>query len=149
MHLYIILENKNFKKPRSYLKMKKNLLYITLILAFVIEAALTILCFFKPATAMGLFGMVYNSETSFLAYIIAWFCLLVSILIVCAFIGLKNNNNGYETLIYILGCWWIALGIGVYVSFKKTDNLLLDSAKGIILIVLNYLYAKDKKTISN
>ena len=125
--------------------MKKNLLYVTLTLAFIIEAALTILCFLKPATAMGLFGMVYNSETSFLAYIIAWFCLLVSILIVWAIIGLKNNNNGYETLIYVLGFWWIALGIGIYVSFKKTDNLLLDSAKGIILVALNYLYAKEKK----
>ena len=125
--------------------MKKNLLYITLILAFIIEAALTILCFFKPATAMGLFGMVYSSETSFLAYIIAWFCLLVSILIVYALVGLKNHNNGYKILIYILGCWWIGLGIGVYVSFKKTDNLLLDSLKGAILIVLNYLYAKDRK----
>lgn len=125
--------------------MKKNLLYITLIIAFVIEAALTILCFFKPITAMGLFGMVYSSETSFLAYIIAWFCLLVSILIIYALIGLKNNNNGYKILIYILGYWWIGLGIGVFVSFKKTDNLLLDSLKGFILVVLNYLYAKEKR----
>jgi hypothetical protein len=125
--------------------MKKNLLYITLIIAFVIEAALTILCFFKPITAMGLFGMVYSSETSFLVYIIAWFCLLVSILIIYALIGLKNNNNGYKILIYILGYWWIGLGIGVFVSFKKTDNLLLDSLKGFILVVLNYLYAKEKR----
>ena len=125
--------------------MKRNLLYITLIIAFVIEAALTILCFFKPITAMSLFGMVYNNETSFLAYIIAWFCLLVSILIVYAFVGLKSNNNGYKILIYILGCWWVGLGIGVYVGFKKTDNLLLDSLKGAILIVLNYLYTKDKE----
>lgn len=125
--------------------MKRNLLYITLILAFIIEAALAILCFFKPITAMGLFGMVYSNETSFLAYIIAWFLLLVSILIVVALLGLKNDNNGYKVLIYLLGCWWIGLGIGVYVSFKKTDNLLLDSVKGVILVVLNYLYAKDKK----
>ena len=125
--------------------MKRNLLYITLIIAFIIEAALTILCFFKPTTAMSLFGMVYSSETSFLAYIIAWFCLLVSMLIIYALVGLRNDNNGYKTIIYILGCWWIALGIGVYVSFKKTDNLLLDSLKGAILIVLNYLYTKDRK----
>ena len=128
--------------------MKRNLLYITLLIAFLIEAALTMLCFFKPVTAMNLFGMVYSNETSFLAYIISWFCLLVSVLIIYAFVGLKNDNNGYKILIYILGCWWIGLGIGVYVSFKKTDNLLLDSVKGVILVVLNYLYAKDKKSIS-
>lgn len=125
--------------------MKKNLLYITLIIAFVIEAALTVLCFFKPVMAMGLFGMTYNSETAFLGYIIAWFCLLVSVLIIYALLGLKNNNNGFKILIYILGCWWIGLGIGVYLIFNKTDNLLLDSLKGLILIVLNYLYAKEKK----
>ena len=125
--------------------MKRNLLYITLLLSFIVEAALTILAFFKPATAMSLFGMVYSDEISFLVYIIAWFLLLVSILIVVALLGLKNENNGYKILIYILGCWWIALGIGVYVSFKKTDNLLLDSAKGVVLVVLNYLYAKDKQ----
>lgn len=125
--------------------MKRNLLYITLILAFVIEATLAILCFFKPATAMGLFGMVYSNENSFLAYIIAWFLLLVSILIVVALLGLKNENSGYTILIYVLGCWWIGLGIGVFVTFNKTDNLLLDSVKGAILVVLNYLYAKEKK----
>ena len=125
--------------------MKKNLLYLTLITAFIIEATLTILCFFKPVTAMGLFGLVYNNEIAFLGYIIAWFCLLVSVLIVYALIALKNNTGGHKTLIYSLGIWWIALGVGVYVSFKKTDNLLLDSVKGFILVVLNYLYAKDKK----
>ena len=125
--------------------MKKNILYITLIIAFVIEAALTILCLFKPVTAMGLFGIVYNNETSFLGYIIGWFCLLISILIAYAFVGLKNNNSGHKILIYILGCWWIGLGIGVYVSFKKTDNLLLDSFKGIILVVLNYLHSKEER----
>ena len=125
--------------------MKKTLLYITLTIAFVIEAALTILCFFKPAKAMGLFGMTYTSETAFLAYIIAWFCLLVSVLIIFALLGLKNNNNGFKILIYILGFWWIGLGIGVYIIFNKSDNLLLDSLKGLVLIVLNYLYAKEKK----
>ena len=125
--------------------MKKKLLYTTLIIAFVIEAAITVFCFLKPVMAMGLFGLIYNSETAFLAYIIAWFCLLVTTLIVYAFIGLKNNNNGYKILIYILGFWWMALGIGVYICFKKTDNLILDSLKGFILVVLNFLYAKEKK----
>ncbi len=99
--------------------MKKNLLYIILIAALAIEATLTILCFFKPVTAVGLFGMTYNNETAFLGYIIAWFCLLVSLLIVYAIIGLKNDSSYFEVLVYILGCWWIGLGIGVYVALKK------------------------------
>lgn len=125
--------------------MKKKLLYIILIAALAIEATLTILCFFKPVLAVGLFGLTYTTETAFLGYIIAWFCLLVSALIVYAIIGLKNDSSYFEVLVYILGCWWIGLGIGVYVAFKKTDNLLLDSIKGLLLITLNYLYAKEKK----
>ena len=84
--------------------MKRNLLYITLLIAFLIEAALTMLCFFKPVIAMNLFGMVYSNETSFLAYIIAWFCLLVSVLIIYAFVGLKNDNNGYISAKKFLLC---------------------------------------------
>lgn len=126
--------------------MKKTLLLLTLILALVVEVALTILCFFKPATAMELFGMQYNDQTAFLGYIIAWFCLLVSVFIIYAIVQLKNNKGGYATVIYILGFWWMGLGVGIYIVFKKTDNLLLDSVKGFILVTLNYLQAKEKNT---
>ncbi len=60
--------------------MKKILLAI-LYIAFVIEAALSFLCFFMPAKALELFGMQYNKEFAFLGYIIAWFLLLVTVLI--------------------------------------------------------------------
>ena len=126
--------------------MKKNLLLLTLLLALVIETALTFLCFFKPATAVALFGMQYNEQTAFLGYIIAWFCLLVSVLIVYTIWGLKNNSSGYSAIIYVLGFWWIGLGIGVYFVFKKTDNLFLDSLKGLILVTLNYLHGKENES---
>lgn len=123
--------------------MKKNLLFLVLILSLVIELALTFLCFFKPTTALQLFGLQYSDQTSFLGYIIAWFCLLVSVLIVYAMLLLKNNNAAHKAIIYILGFWWICLGLGVYISFKKTDNLLLDSLKGVILVMLNYFNNKE------
>ena len=125
--------------------MKKNLLLLTLLLAVVIEIALTVLCFFKPTIALQLFGLQYNEQTSFLGYIIAWFCLLVSALIVYAALLLKNNNTAHKTIIYILGCWWFFLGIGIYINFKKADNLFIDSLKGAILIALTYLHANEKK----
>ena len=127
--------------------MKKKLLFLTLILALVIEVALTVLCFFKPAAAVELFGMQYNDQTAFLGYIIAWFCLLVSVLVLYAIILLKNNDGAYKSIIYILGFWWIGLGIGVYITFKKPDNLLLDSLKGLILVTLNYLQTKEKDAL--
>jgi L-asparagine transporter-like permease len=85
--------------------------------------------------------MKYSSENAFLVFIIAWFLLLVT-----AFIGyiiyLMRCNKDAKSLIYILGCWWIGLGIGVYLAFGKADNLMLDSSKGLVLVLLNY-FNKD------
>lgn len=124
--------------------MKKNLLLILLTFALVVEITLTGLCFFKPKLALELFGLEYNNLAAFLGYLIAWFLLLVSGLIAYALFLLKNNRPGYEVIIYILGFWWIGLGIGVYVVFGKPDNLLLDSLKGFLLVTLNYWYKKEQ-----
>jgi DMSO/TMAO reductase YedYZ heme-binding membrane subunit len=121
----------------------KNILFITLILAFIIEAVLSFLCFFMPAKAMELFGMQYNEQFAFLGYIIAWFLLLVTILIGYAMYLLQINKAGSRAIINILGFWWIGLGIGVYTVFDKLDNLLLDSLKGMVILGLNYFYNKD------
>lgn len=124
--------------------MKKNIILILLGISFVVELALSLLCFFKSAFVIELFGMEYNPVSAFLGHIIGWFCLLVTMLIAYIIYLLKNDKAGYETLLYILGFWWLALGIGVYFVFGKTDNLLLDSSKGLLLVVLNYLYGKEK-----
>jgi hypothetical protein len=121
----------------------KKIFLITLILALIIEAVLCFLCFFMPSKAMELFGMKYNVQVAFLGYIIAWFLLLVSILIGYAIYLLQVNKVGSKAIINILGFWWIALGIGVYAIFDKLDNLLLDSLKGLVILGLNYFYNKD------
>jgi uncharacterized membrane protein len=127
--------------------MKKNILLGILVFAFIIEIALTVLCFFTPTTALKLFGMEYNSQTAFLGYIIAWFCLLVTVIIAYSYSLLRKNDLVASTLIYILGFWWIGLGIGVWVSFGKIDNLLLDSLKGLSLVLVNYFHQKEKTLI--
>jgi hypothetical protein len=125
--------------------MKKNILLGGLGLALLIELVLTILCFFFPIKALALFGMTYNSETAFMGYIIAWFCLLVSILIIYAIDLLRKNNDAYKTIVNLLGFWWIFLGIGIFFKFGKMDNLFLDSLKGIFLVGMNYLHGKETK----
>jgi hypothetical protein len=122
--------------------MKKYIIFI-LVIAFCIELALTFLAFFMPNIAAELFQMKYSNENAFLVFIIAWFLLLVT-----AFIGyiiyLLRCNKEAKGLIYILGSWWIGLGIGVYLAFGKVDNLLLDSSKGLLLVLLN-CFDKEKK----
>lgn len=108
--------------------------------SLLIELVLTLLCFFMPSKAMELFGMQYNVQTAFLSYIIAWFCLLVSVFILYCLYLLYTNNVQYKPIIYLLSFWWVGLGLGVYMVFGKIDNLLLDSLKGALLLLLNYKY---------
>ena len=122
--------------------MRKNLLLIFLSLAMLIDAALAGIAFVNPAKALELFEVGYNNDTAFLAYIIAWFCLLFSSLCALAVILLKNEIPGYRPLIFVIGCWSIGIGIGIYIVFKKTDNLFLDSLKGLIIVILNYFDSK-------
>lgn len=119
--------------------MKKNILLSLLGFALLIEIVLTILCFFLPMKALELFGMTYNNETAFMGYIIAWFCLLVSLLIIFAIDLIRKNNVTYKTIVNLLGFWWIFLGIGIYLKFGKIDNLFLDTVKGMLLVCANFV----------
>lgn len=121
----------------------KKILLIVLFVALIFEIVLTALCFFAQAKAVELFGMTYNKETEFLGYIIAWFCLLVSIFIYYAIHYTRAHNKVAKTLVNILGFWWIFLGIGVYLKFGKLDNVFLDTIKGVFLVTINYLHWKE------
>jgi hypothetical protein len=120
----------------------KKYIVITLVIAFVIELALSFLAFFMPSTAAELFQMKYSGDNAFLVFIIAWFLLLVTTIIGYVIYLLKHNKDA-KGWIYMLGFWWIALGVGVYLAFGKYDNLMLDSTKGLLLVLLNY-FDKDR-----
>ena len=124
--------------------MKKNLLLVFLFLAMLIDAALAGIAFIDPVKALELFKVGYTADTAFLAYIIAWFCLLFSSLCILAIILLKKEITGYRPLIFLLGFWSIGIGVGIYIVFKKADNLFLDSLKGLIIVILNYMPSKKQ-----
>jgi uncharacterized membrane protein len=128
---------------RKKLKMIKKLLAAILILAFVIEAGLCFGAFFLPEKTFELFKVTYNNDTAFMGYIIAWFLLLVTILIGIALWQVQKNES-YSTLCYLLSFWWIGLGIGVYIGFGRPDNLGLDSIKGAILAFLTWKSSQKK-----
>lgn len=118
--------------------MFRKLLIAILMLALIIELALTAGIFFATDASMQKFGVTLNSDTSFLAFIIGWTLLFVSII---CYMALRQviKNKGYHTLCYVLGFWWIGIGIGIYLVFKKPDNLFLDSLKGLLIIVFTKL----------
>ncbi len=118
--------------------MARSLLLVVLFLALVVELALTGGAFFAPAFALAQFGVKYGPETTFLAYIVAWLLLFVSLAAAMALVQVWKRRPGFASWCYLLGVWWIGIGIGIYYAFGKPDNLLLDSVKGLLIVVLTW-----------
>ena len=123
--------------------MARKLLLAVLLLALIIELALTGGLFFAREMTSKQFGVALTPDTSFLAYIVAWFCLLASVLLILAMWRLWEHNSNYVPLCYILGFFWIGIGIGIYVAFHKADNLLIDSIKGLLIVGLTWWDQRD------
>ena len=94
--------------------------------------------FFAPAFTLKQFGVVYSPDTTFLAYIVGWLLLFVSLVAAVALVQVQRRRPGFATWCYLLGLWWIGIGIGIYFAFGKPDNLLLDSAKGLLIVILTW-----------
>lgn len=118
--------------------MPRTLLLIVLAIAAVLELGLTGSVFFAPAFTLAKFGATYAPETKFLTYLVAWFLLLVTLLAALAFGRVQQRRRGYAGLCYLLGLWWIGIGVGIYAAFGRPDNLLLDSAKGLLIVALTW-----------
>ncbi len=118
--------------------MARTLLLIVLFIALLLELGLTGGAFFAPVFTLQQFGVKYGPETTFLAYIVAWLLLFVSLVAAVAVVQVWQRRPGFATWCYLLGLWWIGIGIGIYYAFGKPDNLLLDSVKGLLIVVLTW-----------
>lgn len=126
--------------------MPRTLLLIVLALALLVELVLTAGAFFVRAITLQQFGVAFSPDTSFLGYIVAWLLLFVSL--VCALVirQVWQRRAGFATLCYLLGFWWIGIGLGIYLAFGKPDNLFLDSLKGLLIVVLTRLTVSARAT---
>ncbi len=113
--------------------MARKILIGILIIAFMLETFLCAGAFFFPEILLKKFGVPYNPDTAFLGFLTAWFLLFVSAICGAAVI-LLFKNKPCSWLCYLLGFWWVAIGIGIFIAFKKSENLLLDSFKGLLII---------------
>jgi hypothetical protein len=118
--------------------MPRTLLLIILAISAILELGLTGGAFFYPTLTLAQFKVNYGPETTFLAYITGWFLLLVALLALLALVRVWQRRPGYAGLCYLLGLWWIGLGVGIYVAFGRPDNLLLDSLKGVLIVGLTW-----------
>ena len=124
--------------------MARTLLLVVLLIALLLELALTGGAFFAPVFTLAQFGVKYGPETTFLAYIVAWFLLFVSLVAAVALAQVWQRRPGLATWCYLLGVWWIGIGVGIYYAFGKPDNLLLDSVKGILIVILTWRCQADR-----
>lgn len=118
--------------------MARPLLLLLLFVATVVELALAGGAFFAPAFACRLFGVKYSPDTAFLVFVVGWLLLFVALVAGLAFEQVRQRQPRYATLCYLLGIWWLAIGIGICAAFGKPDNLLLDSLKGLLIIVFTW-----------
>lgn len=108
-----------------------------MLFALVTEVALTGGTFFFREQTLKQFGVTSSAGNDFLVFIIGWCLLFVSL--VCGYAAfLTWKDRHYNTLCYLLGSWWVAIGIAIYLVFGKPDNLVLDSLKGLLIILLAY-----------
>ena len=118
--------------------MPRTLLLLVLAIAILLELGLAGGAFFAPAFTLVKFGVQYGSNTAFLGYLTGWFLLFVSLVAGLAFVRVQQRQPGYAGLCYVLGIWWVGIGIGIYATFGRPDNLLLDSLKGLLIIGLTW-----------
>ena len=118
--------------------MARPLLLLLLLLTTVIEVALAGGAFFAPRFLCGQFGVKYSPDTAFLVFVVGWLLLFVGLVAGLAFEQVRQRQPRYATLCYLLGIWWVGIGIGIYAAFGKPDNLLLDSLKGLLIMVATW-----------
>lgn len=118
--------------------MARTLLLLILAIAIVLELGLTGGAFFAPTFTLAQFGVPYGPDTKFLAYLTGWFLLFITLAAGLAWQWVRQRHPGYVGLCYLLGGWWMGIGIGIFVAFGKPDNLVLDTLKGVIIVVLTW-----------
>lgn len=116
--------------------MPRHLLLLVLAIASGLELTLAGGAFFAPVFTLARFGVTYGPDTTFFVYLSGWFLLFVSLMALLAFGRVWQRRPGFAGLCYLLGWWWV--GIGIYSKFGRPDNLLLDSLKGLLIIVLTW-----------
>lgn len=116
--------------------MKRKLLLGLLAVSFLLEGYLTAIAFISPEKVVKQLGITYDASLAFPTFILAWFLLLVTILIAYIIYAVWENKAGYKPILVILSIWWIGIGIGIYFFQGVYDNLLTDSLKGALLLIL-------------
>ena len=112
----------------------RQLLLILLVVSSVIEFLFPLGGFLAPAQMLEIFKVGVTPDTLFLTFILAWSLGFVAI--VCALTArlVWGGEPFGWTLSYLLGFWWIGIGVTLFVVHGRVDNLFLDALKGALIV---------------
>lgn len=118
----------------------KKLLVAVLAISTIIEIYLGFATLLTPEMMTVDFGIAtLTPEISYLAAIIGWFCLLASGFAAAATFWIyKDRSEGYQLAI-ALGIFWLGLGLHLGFGFGRSQHLILDAAKGAVILILCFL----------
>jgi hypothetical protein len=119
--------------------MAKKALLALLGISLLIEIVFTSAGFIAPDWTLGQFQIVPSADTRFLGFTMAWMLFFVTLVIALAFWLVRRGDRAGWALSYVLGLWWVGIGIGIFAFSGRPDNLALDSAKGALIVVAAWL----------
>jgi hypothetical protein len=124
--------------------MSRKILLIVLLFSLFTELLLTGGLFFFREQSLKQFNVVYNAGNAFLGFIVGW-C-LVFISLICSYaVFLTWSNRDCRMLCYLLGCWWIGIGVAIFLVYNRPENLVIDSLKGLVIVLLAYRTGSNRK----
>ena len=117
--------------------MSRKILILLLALAVLIEVVFAAAVLGAPEFMLKQFSVSVSQDTLFLGYCLCWILILIAAVCAYALRLITTGQSQGHTLAYILGFWWIAIGVAIFLKWGKTDNLFLDSLKGLLIVAFN------------
>jgi hypothetical protein len=112
----------------------RALLLILLVISTIIEFLFPLGGFLAPAKMLEIFQVGVTNDTLFLTFILAWALGFVAIVCALAARLVWGGEPLGWTLSYLLGLWWIGIGVTLFVVHGRVDNLFLDALKGALIV---------------
>lgn len=108
-------------------------------ISLLIEICFTFAGFVFPGMTLQQFRLGVTPDTLFLTNALSWTFVLISIFCFFALYYTVRHRARGKFISYILGFWWIAVGISIFAGYGKMDNLFIDTLKGFLLVSFTYL----------
>ena len=129
--------------------MLKRTLIVVLGIAAFIEIASGILALAFPSALTLLFKIpTLDATTLYLGALIGWQCLAMAAIVCLVIVWMSKEKTEARILTILLGIWWVAIGLWLFIGFNRVEHLFVDAVKGALILVLALLWKPQQGTKS-